>query len=228
MRSIQILGMIICSLCMGLPVTAFPQRSGSPKPGNPEEAYGSIRGTVLTEKGEPLEGATVYVLPSSNMRNEMRAQTDLNGNFVVSGIPQGRAYVSAFDEEQGYPYNFFSFFLMPGEEPKQINVSTKSRIDNVMIRFGAKAARLTLDIVDDAGRPIEDSAQLIFTRPDLPGNYKRSAGPNVSLLVPPVPFHLTVQVKGFKPWDYQNESGDNMLRPRSDEAVKLTAHLARE
>jgi hypothetical protein len=217
----------MCLLCIGSPLAFFPQ---NPPPSQVDNSgsYGSIRGSVLAENSKPIEGATVYVLPASDMRHEIRTQTDHEGNFVISNLPLGEAYISAYDEDLGYPYNFFSFFLIPGQQPQKIVISAKTESSEFIIKLGAKAARLFLEIVDEAGVPITEPAQLIFNRPDLPGDYKRGAGASVSLLVPPVPFRLSVQVKGFRKWTYQNKSGGDMLHPHSEEIVKLTVHLVKE
>jgi len=190
-------------------------------------AYGSVRGTVLTSDNKPLEGATVFVLPAQDMRQQLRAQTDSNGKYLVKGVPAGEAYVHVYDEDKGYPYNFFSFFLMPGQEPRKVLVSSQKETDQVNFKLGEKAARLELEILDDLGVPITDGAELVFTRPDLPGNYNRGGEANVSLLVPPVPFHLSIDVPGFRQWNYQNKETGGMLQPRPEEIVKITVHLAR-
>jgi Carboxypeptidase regulatory-like domain len=192
----------------------------------PAEAYGSIRGSIVTNDGKPFEGATVYALPALNMRQQLRAKTDSNGKYLLAGVPPGEAFVSVFDEEKGYPYNFFSFFIMPGEEPQKVLVTAQRETSDVNFKLGEKAGRLQLEILDDSGAPITGSAQLVFTRPDLPGNYKMSAGDNISLLVPPVPFRLSINVNGFSQWTYIDKSSGGLLHPRSKKTIKLIVHLA--
>jgi hypothetical protein len=208
---------------MGYSVMLFAQSAPTSSPA----AYGSIRGTVLESDNKPLAGATVFVLPAQDMRHQLRAQTDANGKYIVTGVPSGEAYVHAFDEDKGYPYNFFSFFLMPGQKTMKVLVSAQKETADVNLKLGEKAARLQLEIVDDSGAPITDTAELVFTRPDLPGYYRLATGDSASLLVPPVKFHLSINVPGFKQWNYENKETNGMLQPKSEEIIKITAHLAR-
>ena len=79
-------------------------------------AVGSIRGVVLDRDGRTLPGAKVYGLPEQNMLRQIGTTADDTGRFTMSDVPAGTVYVSAFKESDGYPYNFFSFFRMPGEK----------------------------------------------------------------------------------------------------------------
>jgi hypothetical protein len=190
-------------------------------------ANGTIRGLVVTTDNKPLEGATVYALPALNMHQQLRAQTDSNGKYLIKDVPSGEAYVSVFDEDKGYPYNFFAFFTNPGQEMRKVQVSPQKEGIEVNFKLGDKAARLELEIVDDRGAPITKSAELVFTRPDIPGTYRTGARDNISLLVPPVRFHLSINVEGFKQWNYEDKETDGMLRPKPGEDIKLTIHLVR-
>ena len=190
---------------------------------------GSIGGSVLNSDGSRLEGATVYVLPALRMQDQIQTVTDEHGNFMVSGIPFGEVYVSAYDEDKGYPYDFFSFFLLPGQEPKKVVVAANSPAPNIVIRLGAKAAHLDLSILGEDGTPVTTPAQLFFTRPDIPGDYRRATVSHISLLVPPVPFRLAIEVDGFRRWTFPDDtqSMPGELTPHSGEELKVTAHLKR-
>lgn len=48
-----------------------------------------IRGRVVNEKGEPLAGATVYVLDVEGKRTSKQTITDSEGNFQLLDMPQG-------------------------------------------------------------------------------------------------------------------------------------------
>ncbi len=109
-----------------------------------------------------------------------------------------------------------------------MQVSAPKETTEVNFKLGDKAARLELEIVDDLGAPITKTAQLVFTRPDVPGSYRMGAGNKESLLVPPVKFHLAVDVPGFKQWNYENKETGGMLKPKPEETIKLTVHLVRD
>lgn len=48
-----------------------------------------VRGRVVNEKGEPLSGATIYVLDTKGNRTSLKAKTDANGNFEFFQIVKG-------------------------------------------------------------------------------------------------------------------------------------------
>jgi len=49
----------------------------------------SIKGKVVSEKGEPLEGATIMVLATDGKRTTTQAKTDAEGNFELINIAEG-------------------------------------------------------------------------------------------------------------------------------------------
>lgn len=55
-----------------------------------EEAQKPIRGRVTNEKGEPLVGASIYVLDSNKQRTAKQAYTDANGNFELRDVAEGQ------------------------------------------------------------------------------------------------------------------------------------------
>ncbi|HEX6851568.1 MAG TPA: TonB-dependent receptor [Candidatus Polarisedimenticolaceae bacterium] len=61
--------------------------------------YGTLRGKVADEKGEPLVGVTIQVRSPELIRDVVRI-TDAEGNFFVPDLPQGKFTVVA--QLQGY------------------------------------------------------------------------------------------------------------------------------
>lgn len=163
---------------------------------------GSVQGIVLDGEGKPLAGATVFI---GTLADGPRATTDAAGRFTLAEIPPGNIGLHAYKEADGYPYDMFSFFLTPGQEMNRIDVAAGETVRDVVIRLGLKAAYLKLAVADEDGMPV--NATLSFSRPDLGryGDYRRSAKANDVILVPPVPFRLTVEAKGFEPWHYGAE-----------------------
>ena len=147
------------------------------------------------------------------------------GEFLLGELPEGSFFLSAFKESDGYPYNFFSFFLSPGgKTPIKVQVKAGETTKDVKIQLGQKAARLDIQITTEDGSPVE--ASLIFTRPDLPGEYSRGASAAESLLVPPVPFHIAVQAKGYKIWHYTG-SRNGLVALKPGETLALPVRLER-
>lgn len=190
----------------------------------PQPARGSAEGVVLDADGKPLAGATVFV---GNLAKAPRTTTDTEGRFILKDLPAGKIALMAFKESDGYPYDMFSFYSMPGGPPPQLDVAEGETVRNVVVHLGERAAYLKLDVTDELGAPV--NAGLSFSRPDLGryGDYRRSAKSSDVILVPPVPFRLTVEAKGFKPWrsgeDLQNENG--LITLKSGETKTLTIRL---
>jgi hypothetical protein len=191
----------------------------------PGAETGSIEGTVIDASGRPVAGATVF---AGTLAKSPRAQTDGEGKFKLEGLPAGIVGLQAFKESDGYPYNLFSFFLMPGEQLPKFDLLVGQTLTNVVIRLGAKAAYLRVHIRDENGLPI--SAGLLFSRPDLGqyGDYQRSSKGDDLILVPPVPFRLTVEEKGFRLWRYgedDQQKGGDLITLRSGQTLRLTITL---
>jgi hypothetical protein len=189
-----------------------------------QPATGSAEGVVLDGDGKPLSGATVFV---GNLAKAPRTMTDAEGRFILKGLPVGKIALMAYKESDGYPYNMFSFYSVPGGPPPEFDVAEGETVRNAVIHLGAKAAYLKLEVTDEAGAQV--NAGLLFSRPDLGryGDYRRSAKANDVILVPSVPFRLTVEAKGFQPWrsgeDPQNKDG--LIALKSGETRTLTIRL---
>ena len=187
-------------------------------PASPSANSGSVSGIVLDGSGKPLPSATVYAMPETDMRRQFHTKSNSEGEFVLGGLAEGSFFFSAFKESDGYPYNFFSFFLSPGEKtPVKVQVRAGESTKDVKIQLGQRAARLDIQITTEDGKPVE-GASLFFTRPDQPGRYGRGARAAESILVPPVPFHLEVQAKGYRVWQ-------DAVAPKPGETLALTIRL---
>jgi hypothetical protein len=196
-----------------------------------EPDKGSIAGVVLEQTGTPLADATVFALPEQDMRRQIRTQTDAQGRFVLKNLPVGGAYIHAYKESAGYPYSFFAFFAMPGQEPPpKVDVRPGQTTTGVTIRMGVKAAALKLKITDSTGAPLTASAA--FERPDMgrPGNYSTGLEAEQVLLVPPVPFRMTVRRDGYADWryigsDWREPVGLVSLRPGETRELAIVLQL---
>ncbi len=190
---------------------------------------GSAAGVVLDSAGKPLAGATVYALPEEDMTKQIRTTSDSAGRFTLGGIPAGGAYLHAFKETDGYPYNFFSFFLSPGERtPVKIKITAGKVTPNVVIQLGLRAAYLQLDVTDEDGTPVDGG--LSFDRLDMPGPYSRGVSARELLMVPPVPFRLTFKAAGYLPWHYGGDrwrTNAGLITLKPGETMHLPIHPKR-
>jgi hypothetical protein len=188
----------------------------------------SVEGVVFDGDGHPLVEADVYALPGQDMLHPIWAKTDKEGRFIVHNLPPGRVYLHAYKESEDYPYDFFSFYIMPGERLPTVTVAPGATVKDIVIQLGAKAGHLKLKIEDVDGNPVED-AQLTFTRPDVPHFYGRNV-PKDSMLVPPVPFRLRVEAKGYEPWHYGGKDWEGqagLIKINSGEAFTVVVRMVR-
>lgn len=188
---------------------------------------GRVQGIVLDRSGTPVAEATVFV---GTLARGPSTQTDAKGRFTLEGVPAGSVGLHAFKTSDGHPYDMFAFFTMPGEKEPFVEITSGQTVENVVIQLGARAATLNLDITDENGAPID--AQASFSRPDLGkvGNYERSVKSKDSLMVPPVPFRMTVEARGFEAWHYGGsrwESDEGLLRLKPEQNFTLSIKLRR-
>jgi hypothetical protein len=186
---------------------------------------GLVLGVVLDDKGMPVADATVFV---GTIARGPSTHTDAEGKFVLGGIPPGVVGLHAYKKSDGYPYDIFAFFDMPGEKRPYFEVKEGKTTAGIVIQLGARAAYLSLDIADESGNPIETS--LTLTRPDLGkyGDYKTSAGAHQTLMVPPVPFRLQVEADGFRPWHYGSDewlTDKGLIKLNSGATLNLSIRL---
>jgi hypothetical protein len=178
---------------------------------------GSIRGVLLADDGQPLAHATVFAMGEQDTR-QMRTTTDQSGRFLLEAVPAGSVDLSAFNDQDWYPYNFFAFFNTTPTVHVRIAAKGGGATDNVVIRMGPRAGALNLDVVNADGATVSEGVNLIFTREDIPGEYRRGGG-GYPILVPPVPFRLTVVAPGYQPWH------SNVLKPESMKTIDLRVQM---
>jgi Carboxypeptidase regulatory-like domain len=199
-----------------------------------DAARGSIQGVVMDQDGKPVPGAGVIGYPEENMVKHFDATTDAQGKFTFNDLPAGFVYLQSAKPSDGYPDAFFALFKNREVFPK-INVVAGEVARNVVIRLGARAAYLTIEFNDENGKLLEhaERGQLMFTRDDLgeDGTLQQGPGlPTTSILVPSVPFRLSVEIEGYQSWhyagrDWRGKGGLISLKP--GESLKLRAQLGR-
>lgn len=191
---------------------------------------GSVEGVVLDPQGNPVPDATVFGLPENDMRHQIRATTGPTGVFTLEGVPQGSIYIDAYKESAGYPYGFFAFFKTKDDRtPVKVFVQPGQVTKDVVIQLGSKAAYLRVDLIDDRGAPV-DNAQLVFTRDDVRGVYKRAVHKGELIMVPPVPFRLTAEASGYKSWHYggeQSQDKTGLISLKPGQILRVQVDLAR-
>jgi len=186
--------------------------------GQPPNGVGTVQGVVLDVERQPISGATVYGLPESDMRRRIRTRTDPLGRFTLTDVPAGSIYLHAFKESDWYPDNFYSFFAN-GIGPIKVGAAAGETTE-VTIPLGPKSGRLNLAITGPAGEPVR-SASARFRRDDVPNYYERGVSGQDSLLVPPVPFRMTIDSPGYEQWS------SKVITVQSSKSLDLAVHLVR-
>src|SRR5271163_604554 len=120
-----------------------------------EVKWGMVEGNVVDRDGKPVPGATVtsYVDAKGATRDAVQSQSDGNGRFSLR-LPEGKVWLSAHKNSEGYPYAFFAFYLMPGQEFPTIEVKPGETTRGVVVRVGVKAAHLKYEVADQDGKPV--------------------------------------------------------------------------
>jgi hypothetical protein len=183
----------------------------------------SVTGTVRDGNGGPVSGAKVQAILESDYKRQFGAVSDSEGRFSISDLPEGTFFLQAYKESDGYPQSAFAFFARPGLDFPTITLKPGGDVSGAVIRLGVKAARLNLEIISQDGKPLD--AALNFSRPDMQrGAYSVGVNSKVSLLVPPVPFKLTVEANGYQPWHYGEES-TGLISLKSEQSLDITVRL---
>ncbi len=199
-------------------------------------AVGTIQGVVLGQDSKPILGANVWAL-AGDVRYPIATTSDAAGTFTLRDVPDGDVYVLAFKESEGYPYPFYAFYRTKNDR-STIKVGNKAGIvtSGVTFQLGPKAAYLKIDASDENGAPLQVGLQL--DRDDTPGSYSTSVPTDPRLvgvgfikgvmLVPPVPFRLTVSANGYIPWHYggPNYAGKaGLIMLKSGQTLNLAVRL---
>jgi hypothetical protein len=201
---------------------------------------GSIQGVILGYDGMPLPGANVWALPEQDMRYPISTTSDAAGMFILRNIPIGSVYVLGFKESEGYPYEFYAFYKTKNDRSSaKVEAKAGAVTSGVTIQLGPKAAYLKVNATDEKGVPVQVGYQL--DRDDMPGPFSTSVPTDPRLvgvgfikgimLVPPVPFRLTVVADGYEPWHYgganwQGKAG--LITLKSGETLSLDVRLRKK
>jgi Carboxypeptidase regulatory-like domain len=186
---------VLAILFLFLSIASFSQTAATP-------GLGSVEGVLLDRDSIPISGATVYALLKEDMRITAASTTsDSAGKFTLRELPAGGVFVYAYKESDGYPKAFFQFFTNPGSQlPVEAKVESGKLTTGVTLKLGARSAYLKFNLTDENGNHVP--AAVVFTRLDQDGDFQTGTKGDDTILVPPVPFRLTIQASGYPPWHY--------------------------
>jgi hypothetical protein len=184
---------------------------------------GAIEGIVITNGGEPVSKARVYVmrLSDSNFvgrRNVMTAN-DL-GRFSLSNLPDGEYTIRAFKEEDGYPDLTFYFYSAAYDAMKwpRVTVTNGNTVQDVVVHVPSpKCGRLLITVIDaETNKTIRD-AEVSLTHEGTPQTLFRPGATKTDgsfdLLIPPaVPIDLKVSAPGYRDWYYKTDGSKGQAK----------------
>jgi hypothetical protein len=185
---------------------------------------------VLDGQDKPIPDANVYALPEQDMRHPVASTTtDSAGKFSLHDLPAVVVYVYAYKESDWYPHTFARFFALPNDRSLvSVKVEAGQVVTGVTLKRAAKAARLKVNTTDENGSPL--GGNFVFTREDQPGDYSMGTSPEESMLVPPVPFRLTVGAMGYEEWHYGGakwQGREGLIALKSGQTLSLDVKLTR-
>ncbi len=114
----------------------------------------SVKGKVVNEKSEPLEGARVSLSLMSNSwgcsfeRTESKIKSDANGEFAVSCLPESHRYSINISSVKGYGSGNISCEADPGIIGRVI------QLDNTILRIADM--KISGQVVDEDGKGISN------------------------------------------------------------------------
>ena len=117
-----------------------------------------------------------------------------------------------------------------GQQFPTVAVKGGETTKGVILRIGARAAHLVYQVIDEDRKPIPGGS-FVFNRLDQDNLYSIGVLGKGDMLVPPDPFRVTFEAKGYRPWHY---GGDNwqqsqgVISLKSGESLNLTIHLQRD
>jgi len=166
------------------------------------ERQGRIAVAVVDAEGSPLGGVSVRALwiESDQAYLAAAATTDAAGNATLASLPGGDFFVLA--EVEGRARSATRLVLSPGESRE------------VRLRLRA-AEKLAVQLVDDAGAPIEDGWTTVTTGDPLPfvGRSGKDGSLAIARLGPP-PWKVRAGGLGF-------ESRDQWVTKALSEPLKI-------
>lgn len=178
-----------------------------PIPGN-----GMIEGYVHNAEGQPVAGASVFLMRASSSRWVLPGggilpgtSTDGQGKFLFRSLPPGAYMVSAEHEEQGYPPSGAALYGRSTTAP-QVSVLADQVTSDVTINLGSKVAKLVGRVVDATTHKAIKNPGVTVRYSDSINGYFSTGGRadgTFQILAPSVPFTIEVSADGYKSWHYK-------------------------
>jgi hypothetical protein len=205
-------------------------------PGAANKNWAEVQGSVVDDKGQPVEGAKVYwvALNGSPIGHPETVPTDKNGAFRLERVPPGKIQIRAYKEEDFYNRPTFAFYDPPASAMPEVEAKVGRMERGVVLRLGPKAALLRISVVDALSKEPLKGIDYQLCRADhanevgycITGSGSLSPGGEFRKLVPPVPVSIKIGAANYAEWSYRDgKTGFSFLRLSPGETQMLTVHL---
>lgn len=189
---------------------------------------GIIRGIVLDATGQPVQDAKVRANFTGGFSGMVpRAHTDKSGHFVIRHVVFGEWYVTASKEQDGYPDESHAFYSGLDSALVTVDLSDDNPDQFVTVHLGQKAGSISGTITDaESGKPVEPCAQLQWKNAPFLSNGYGPLKSKFHLLLPAdTDVTLTIWARGYKPWVYKGDDGDDTVRVHQSDELKFPVRL---
>lgn len=159
-----------------------------------------ITGTVVDEQEQPVEGAEVNAsgtFPSTGPAPH--GETNKNGQFAILVERLGTYVIHAENFAKGYPDSAQTFYVRRWQDIPRVTIDGTSTPAPVKIKFGPKAGRLVLTILDGATNKRIEQGSIELCRVGEPLSWQSRGAQwpkgHLEILTPEAPFSIK-----FKTW----------------------------
>ena len=195
---------------------------------------GSVSGTVVDEKGNPVEGATVQFYDGFGMPIRLRSvHTDHSGHFVAYSLHPGEWALYPSKVEDGYADQLYGSGISPSYRAPRATIQSNTETSGVVLHLPPKAATVHIEVMDaDTNQPLRSME--VDVQSMQPGRQMPSSGDGwvhnrrpapADLLIAPGIVRLTVSSLGYEKWMASEDTGRRFLALRSGEHRVLMVKL---
>lgn len=190
---------------------------------------GIIRGIVLDPTDQPVEDARVRANFTGGFDATVpSARTDKSGHFVIQHLAWGEWYLTASKEQDGYPDESNAFYSGFGSTLLTVDLGADNPRQFVTVHLGQKAGSISGTIADaETGKPIEPCARVQWKNvPSISWSGYGLLKSKFYLLAPTdTDITLMIWAWGYEPWVYRSDDGDDALRVRASDQLRLQVRL---
>jgi hypothetical protein len=171
----------------------------------------SVEGIVLDQRGDPVEGATVYAESISRPLHGRRATStsDSQGHYLLANVWPDQKPVTI------YAYKFAEFYGDPSiccyRSPSalfpQLMLKPGESVHSVVVRLGEKAAVIEVKILDvQTHEPLQSALVFVCTSGNPNDCMGRSVSSQDEVFVLPGSVSFSVQAPKYTEWKYSDPS----------------------